>query len=436
MQRLIDLVVPKAESVYCCSCLSTAVAYKSNTKCICDHNFCGKRFSSYSRNVNCGQLQYRVSPLWLVGFVILYMIIGTADNTSVILMSFKLPYYIQFALYFPTIIYTTCFAIIALLSRESFFLSKALHIQLLWLGLWTTLNGILAQYALPHIPTELSNVLVQIALPATWISAWFMFRWQISCFKILCFIAILGSLLIAVLPALINHVTGTDKIKDVPIVWVLITLASAIPTAFVTTYQERIFKEMKAPTFVALTYYNLYSLIAYILTIPIQMTPIQMGKRLTWPDLWTNQRDAFLCFIGHGQYLDGCHTGATTMILVFSFCYVGMYAIQALLVKVKDSSFVANFTALLTPLTACTLFIPFIAGADVEKLEVNIIISVVLLTLANLVYEKYATESDSDIPNDIIGRIITGTWLNYIVINKSYNFSDKTDDEEQENLLN
>ncbi len=230
----------------------------------------------------------------IVLLIVGYIFFGLCNNIGVQMMGYKMAPYPEFLLYGTTAMYVLLFALGALIKSESFKLQDknnkiALHKQFLLLGLWTSINGVLSQFAIPFVEHELTSLLTQIALPITWISSWYIFRYEINILRICCGIMILGGLTIGLSESYINGTSGEDVIKNSGWFWILCTVLSAIPTAFETTYQEKVFKKMKAPRWVTLTYYNLYSLITYFVTMPLTMTNqfkvFGYNKGFTWKQM-------------------------------------------------------------------------------------------------------------------------------------------------------
>lgn len=447
MEKVKKILFPTITHLYCCSCQQaialdeprfwTPFGEKEKFCARCGHTYCKKQFKGTSRLVNCGEMQFQVSFVWTLLIIMGYLLFGIANNTGVIIMGYRMPNFPEFLLYFTTLLYVLMFLFCAIIFRENFCVSKRVHIQCANLGFWTSVNGVLAQFAIPHLDSELTNVLVQISLPTTWFLAWILFRWRVTPFRLICFVAILGSLLIAVVPSLVLGITG-GIVNDAPIFWILLTLASGIPTAFETVYQEQAYKE-EAPPFVVLTLYNFYSLVVYFATIPLQMTDMQVGGALSWNEVITNQVQAFQCFFGDGKNIDGCYPGATTWVMVFTIGYAGMFAFCALILRVSDSSMLGNLNAILVPLGAIVLWMPFIVGDNADSFQWWILVSVILLCLFNILYARYATEDVKDIPQDPLGKLLSANVFTYPVIpenvslmSKCCNKSEKDDEDDEE----
>ena len=365
--------------------------------------------------MSCGTNEFDISWMWLAVVIGLFLLIGVTDTTAVLIMTFRMPIYVEFLLYFPTIIYTAVFVVAALALRQRFRLSCRENLWMLALGLATAVNGILAQFAVPHVAPELSNILVQISLPTTWMLSWLIFRWRLNVWRCMCFGLIIGSLLLAVLPSAFYGDSGGGKVQSSPAVWVIITLLSALPTAVQTVAAEYVIKTHKTPILTMLAYYNGWSLLFYFLSLPVQMTHFQMGKPLTWDEIWSNQKHAFMCFLGHGGHLGDCMDGATFWTLTFSFCYSALYILQAMLLRVRDASTVGNLMALFVPGAAVAMWCRFIVGEDAENPVWWIAVSVILLSVGNTLYERYSKEKDEDVPEDWIGR--------HVVRNQIFNFT-------------
>lgn len=388
------------KSILCCQCQQETPIQMSSQCSVCSHEFCDLLVVN-RRNMKCGHQIYTVNWGWLICGIILYLLFGLMTYVGAVIMGYRMPIYPEFLSYFPAFIYTVIFGIGAGLNGESFRISREIQKECLWLGLWIGLNGVLWQFAVPHISTELSNILSQITYPVTWIIGWYMFRWEVNVFKVVCCLFTLASVGLAIIPS-------SSESSSNSIWWILVSILSTIPAAFITTYQERAFKDKGAPVWICLMYSNLYSLIIYVVLIPLQMTALQMGGPLTWEQLWTNQLEAFQCFFGLA-HLEYCLPGATIWVLIFTCGWIGMFVFGALLLRVHDSILLANLNILLIPGASIIMWLPFIVGADAENPEWWIILSLILLMMSTFLYERY---SESEPPG----------CLSYTLLDSGYQF--------------
>lgn len=375
-----------------------------------------------------------LSAVWTV----LYLVFGLANNVGVIMMGKRMEPYAEFLLYGTTMLYTICFAILSIVRGESWSLTRAHHINFAWLGLWTSINGVLAQFAIPFVSAELTNILVNVSIPCTWISAWYMFRFEVNVFRIVCCVGVLIGVLIGLVPSLFSG-SGTGGDSQNPPLWIVVTVLSAIPTAFETTYQERAFKTLKAPLFVCLTMYNAYSLLVYFLTCPLIMVaalrPSNAAHGLSWQEVWENQALAFRCYFG-GQFepeVDGCEHGAILWTTVFTVGYVGMFGFGALLLRDESSSLIANLNALLIPLGAMIFWSAAICGDDSQQPVWWVGVSVVVTALMVVAFEMYDTKW---LQRSQLGGWISTSCCGATVIPENKRFSSCRGTDEQQPMLN
>lgn len=440
MDYIKNTLMPAPQYVWCCSCYRKS--YKdtnfilSKTMCDCQHTYCSATMDGDTRKVCCGQGSFSVSWRWTIGFVLLYILFGLFNNVGVQMMGYNMQPYPEFLLYGTTLMYTMIFAFGALLSGQSFCVTREHHKIFAWLGLWTSINGVLAQFAIPFVAPELTIILVQVALPVTWISAWYMFRWRVMTLRVISGFTILSGLMVGIIPSLFYGSGAGSDIATSGTFWIILTLLSAIPTAFETTFQERALKELRVDPWVALTYYNFYSLVIYFLTIPLTMTQrfhVQgYDEPFTWSQMWNHQGDAIKCFLGDKSiYMCGDH--ATLWVMLFTLGYVGMFGIGSILLRVKDSALVANINALLTPLSAMIFWIRPIVGGDGQDPVWWIGVSVFIIFVSNVVFELCQTEGG----DSLFERWIRGTWLDKTLIREKFYFTEISvnDDEETRSLF-
>lgn len=328
-----------------------------------------------------------------------YVFFGLFNNVGVLMMGYRMEPYPLFLLWGTTLAYTAIFAVIAKVKNERWLGKSREEMKIIIsLGIFTSVNGVLAQFAVPHIDPELQNLIVQVSIPITWISAKYMFKEKtFNWGHYLAFFTIISGLLLGILPSFVTSRNDPSlKQYDNSFFWIMTAFISAIPTSFETTFQERAYRVLKMDKFVTLTYYNLISLIVYLLSMPLEMTNT-FGSGLTWNQMWVNQGLAVQCFFGD-KSIDGCQSGATFWVLAFTFGYVGMFSLGAFLLQNKDSYLVANLNAFLVPLAAIFFWIKPFVQQNAERYSGFVLGAVLLLLFANLFYE-YSDKIESERTN-------------------------------------
>ncbi len=419
---IIPGIIPS--DILCCQCQTYHNIENDSTEClVCNHSFCNQPMTISSRRMRCGQIKYHCSVSTSRILISLYIITSLLLYVSAVIIGYRMPHYPQFLSYFTTGVATIIFAIIGIIFKEQWWINKELNIQFMWMGLWMALTRIFWQYAVPHIDTELSNVLSQMIYPVTWVSAWYMFRWEVSVIKIISFFSMLISILIVIVPSFFtnssivddinNNGTSVDDINNdsYTIWWIFLSLLSTIPAALLTTYQERAFKEMKASILACLFYYNLYCFIILLITVPLEWSTTSLITNSIWSYEW----DAFNCFFTN-VVNKHCHIGATIWTMIYIISYVGMFFLGAILLLVKDSSLIANVHVICVPGAAVILWFSVFVGADAEDPTLIIIISLILITLNAIFYDRYCPEESDLIPQDPIGHVISTTFLSTTII--------------------
>ena len=372
---------------------------------------------------------------------IIYLMFGLANNVGVVMMGKRMKPYSDFLLYGTTMLYTLCFAIIALVLKETWRLDWKHHKNFLWLGFFTSVNGVLSQLSVPFVTGELTTVLVTLSIPVTWISAWYMFRYEVTVYRILCFVAILGSILLGLVPSMYWGAGDTDDTAQNKPFWVILTICSAIPTAFETTYQEKAFKILDSPKFVTLTIYNFYSLATYVAAIPLiklnAFRPANADHGLTTSEMWENQALAFRCYFAHdyetftnsshavhASGVPGCEHGAVIWVTLFTLGYVGFFGVGTYLLKYENSSLVANLNALLVPLSVTMFWIKPLCGDASEDpvwwVGVSAALVALFVVLNELPHFKWYQ-------NSATGVYIQGSWLDRVLVREHWKAGCGTD---------
>ena len=250
------------------------------------------------------------------------------NNLGVQIMGYYMPLYNSgFLLYGTTCMYTVLFfcteiffcVVVQKLSFKSIkerwclYYNKKLILVVIALGFFTAFNGIFAQSAIPFVDPELTAILTQVSAPLTWVMYPIILKKKYDLGQIGCFLLILTGLLFGSIYSFFNG-TGSDTTFSNSAFWIIISLCSAIPTSFETIYQEVAYDSYKAPVFVVLVYYNLFSLIVYCGWMFMSMvpnfgscnvapqTPLSMcsmnATTCSIGQVFEQQGEAFQCFFG------------------------------------------------------------------------------------------------------------------------------------------
>ena len=326
------------------------------------------------------------------------------NNIGVQQMGYYMPIYSEFLLYGTTFFYTIMFAITAWIVQENWKLSWDVWKTTIWLGLFTSLNGIFAQISIPFVDPEITTIIVQISAPVVWGVHVFMFRdKQFTLFHLFSIIIILIGVFFG---PIISLFYGSGAISNyVNGFWIFITLCSAIPTGFETLFQEKAYRLQAAPKFVTLTFYNLFSFIWYFLwsfmtTIDPFGTCVDGFPALnecaakTRPckmnELVAHQIDSWKCFFGDTENVPCCGDRATLWVMVFTIGYYFTFTVGAFFLRVHTANSVANTNAFSTPLTSMFFWLPvIITGHSHSEFKWWILVSFIMIGIGIVGYESY-----------------------------------------------
>jgi len=346
------------------------------------------------------------------------------NNVGVQMMAYYMPIFPVFLLYGTTILYTLMFllseVVIDIYYRMSWREIKSrwrldynyplIKVTIL-LGILTAANGVLSQSALPFVDPLLTSVLVQISAPIAWIFYPLIMKKQYEVGQIGCFLIILAGLLFSSLYSY-GHGSGSNTQFSNSVFWIIITLVSAIPTAFETIYQEVAYDSMsqklmntqQSLMLIVLVYYNLISVIVYFLWIFITMDT-QFGTCLTAShplqycqgnasacqlnQLLPQQWNATLCYFGH--YDIDCCGGplASVWTTIFSVGYYIFFVAGAIILKYYGSNTLTNLNALLVPLTSICFWIQPLVGQFYSTFEWWILVTLICILVGTLMYELF-----------------------------------------------
>lgn len=293
----------------------------------------------------------------------------------------------------------------------------------IWLGVFTSLNGVLSQSALPFVDPLLTSVLVQISAPLTWICYPLILNKKYEVGQILSFVLILGGLLFSSLYSYYQG-SGSNETFSNSGFWILITLLSAVPTVFETIFQEVAYNSMakKGKTtlmFIILVYYNTISVVVYFIWMFVTMSPkfgtcLKTNLTTTYKSnssldlsslplqfcqgnatecrldqLLPQQRDAIACFFG--DYSIECCGGiqATLWTSVFSFGYYIYFTVGAVILRYYGSNTLTNLNVVLVPLSSACFWAEWLVGEFYSTFKWWILVALITTLAGTLLYEYF-----------------------------------------------
>eukprot|EP01113_Clastostelium_recurvatum_P017470 TRINITY_DN204_c0_g1_i3.p1 TRINITY_DN204_c0_g1~~TRINITY_DN204_c0_g1_i3.p1 ORF type:complete len:405 (-),score=85.26 TRINITY_DN204_c0_g1_i3:862-2076(-) len=326
----------------------------------------------------------------LVAAAIALVLAGVVNNMSGSMMSYVMPAFPAWLLYFTTIMYTVGFFVIALIlgerpfSREILAWSSFRHI--LWLAFFTAVNGLAFQFSAAWVDGDFSQILTSLSLPQVTLFRYLLLPAQrcadrqlwcgFSCAKrtlrhcglALVFMGILVGSIPSIHRLIMGHTGEASNLWYMVILFILMTTFDA----FQQVHQDKAFRDPTAylPPMSCLAWYNLISLPFYLLTIPLEAVPYLNGTTHSTSVSYAlqNQREAFLCFQLHPSQdvidTSGCqmnvnvfwgHIGPLLWPLLFTFGYIGLFSTNAYLIKRKGVLF-PNVVGAVIQLLAAVLF--------------------------------------------------------------------------------
>eukprot|EP01138_Halocafeteria_seosinensis_P003815 gb/GECG01003901.1/.p1 GENE.gb/GECG01003901.1/~~gb/GECG01003901.1/.p1 ORF type:complete len:491 (+),score=51.38 gb/GECG01003901.1/:1-1473(+) len=298
----------------------------------------GIRFTFYSKE-----------GLQLGGLIVLLIIMGMANNLGASLMSYAMPAYPSFLLYGTTALYTVLFGIVSACVDGNPFSSVNLtwsrQKEYLILGSLTAGNGLLFQFAAAWVDGATSQVLANARIIQVPLFARCILKQRHSCKEYLGLFIVLGGIIIGfipILPQMGNTQSGAPTEQADAWYWILSFLFSTTFSAVERVWQDRAFHDTGRASqpikeAVCLFWYNLYSLVWYVLAILCEAAPYLNGtnEEMSFREAFRNQGDAFRCFAQEQpQHTDGkdCRDGALLWPIVFVVGYCGMFYANAVLI--------------------------------------------------------------------------------------------------------
>jgi len=317
--------------------------------------------------------------------VVLTLLAIVANNVGGSMMAFVMPAFPAYLLYGTTLIYTIVFLPIAIIQDRHHggpFGARAMswqqQRQILLLAGCTSLNGLLFQFSDPWVSGPIAQVLSNLTIPTVWLCNFYILQDSTTRKENLGVSIVLGGIMVGIVPDFFTH-QDAGGTQSNPWPALLAFALSAVVQGVEMTCQDRAMRkpyEVRAAT--ALFWYNLYSLPAYLVTIPLESVPylngLTTGTSLTMA--FENQVHAIWCAVGHpfeedtisvGDTEAKCKPGALLWPQVFVLGYVGMFYLNALLIKRFNALWVGVINALGGPLAAVVFAFPAIVGPENYK---------------------------------------------------------------------
>lgn len=193
---------------------------------------------------------------------------GICNNVGAALMGYVMPEFPAWLLYGTTILYTLAFFGISWLRGERPFSARWFRKQeqqhILWLALWTALNGLFFQFSDPWVAGPLQQVLAACMAPLVALTNWIILGDTLRGRAAWGVCIVVAGLLIGLydeLRALAEGDEGSAGVQQSN-VWYMVVLfvVSVLFQSLENTFQDRAFRDKKhsVPVGVCLAWYNLY----------------------------------------------------------------------------------------------------------------------------------------------------------------------------------
>jgi len=299
-----------------------------------------------------------------------------ANNVGGSMMAFVMPAYPAYLLYGTTLLYTIIFFFIAKIQDKSqggpfgpSARSCLQQKQILWLTLWTSLNGLLFQFSDPWVAGVSAQILGNLSIPAVYLASVLLIGERFTIRENLGVSVVLAGIAIGMLPEMFKKGEDSSGTQSNPLWAVLAFGISAAVQGLEMTFQDR---AMKAPYLVrpatALFWYNLYSFVPYLVTVPLEAVPYLNGEKegKSLVEAFENQKNAIYCALGVPFSEDtekgNCLAMSWFWPQVFVLGYVGMFYLNAILMKKFNALWVSIINTLGGPLAAVAFTFPSIVG--------------------------------------------------------------------------
>ena len=348
--------------------------------------------------------------------IIFYIIFSLWGGIGAQMMGYAMPPYPVFLLYGTGVGVVLIFATASLLLKESWKLDWIEWILTIILGILATVNGIFAQTAIPFVAPEITALLAQSATPVMWIFTPILVgKRGVFVLDIIAFATISTGLIFG---SLVSFIFGSGSLHDFensPF-WLIITILGILPLAFMNIIEEYLFKRnKKCPKFMILTIVNIITVILYILWIPSTMVG-KFGTCQTFPDkcdhdlrpchfeeMFIHQLNSTKCFMGYPN-IKCCRSDATYWNVIYIVGTGLSSIIAAYILEKEGSNLIANITALMYPLGGMALWFKIIAREDSSTFKWWILITMVVITIGNIIYMINSIKWFKKINYQIIGK--------------------------------
>jgi len=286
---------------------------------------------------------------------------------------------------------------------------KAQQYKMAIIGVLTAVNGIFILFASPNVPGTMQALLgpTIVTIPMAMVLSFIMLKRRYNFYQLFAVLVILFGLGIAIWPSL--HQSGGSR-QFGSFFWNSMFVIGSLPAAASSVYEEKAFDEQPIHIAYMLSWSTLWQMIAIFASFPVDAIP-HFGTASSFPDIFTNQVEAFHCLIGKPtdltmQLCPTCDCGnAGLYVSLFIVFYVLSSFFSLGVVKYGNAAFSFIVQTISTPLTEFAFAWTFLMGASqVESISPYNYASLAFLLLGVIIYRVFdrqvnASHSITDIIN-------------------------------------
>ena len=334
--------------------------------------------------------------------VILLLIFIVLNNIGGSMMAYVMPKYPSWLLYGTTILYVIGFYFLARYKGEHPFSSHHLswnqQKQFLILGVLTVANGLCYQFSDPWISGDYAQIISNLGIPSVWFFSLWILKDRFTVKEMLGSLIVFLGVIIGGIPKFSciipsansacnadgtwKHIdqSGHIALQSNPSYMVILFILSVILQSVEQVWQDKSFREpYKVQKATCLFWYNLYSILPYLFTIPLEAVPYLNGstKSTSVENAFDNQMHAFRCYFNNpypedivlynttnGQMIKNCYPLSWLWPTIFVFGYLGMFYLNAVFIDRYNAFYASVLGTMATPLAALVMSSKDIVGKD------------------------------------------------------------------------
>eukprot|EP00475_Leptophrys_vorax_P038553 TRINITY_DN6820_c0_g1_i4.p1 TRINITY_DN6820_c0_g1~~TRINITY_DN6820_c0_g1_i4.p1 ORF type:complete len:439 (+),score=77.41 TRINITY_DN6820_c0_g1_i4:73-1317(+) len=263
------------------------------------------------------------------------------------------------------------------------------------MAIFDTLGTVVGTWPLPYIPSSITNILSNSALPMTMLCSVILLRTKYK------WTHYLGALLVTsgIIVRLIPTITASEHERLIlPGVWIPTYVLSFLPSALSHVYKEGALKGMNCNLWHFNAWIGVWQLLLGILSIPTVFIPWPGTRTIAPSELGAYLSDASTCFfLGENPRPgspDICE-GVLLLFIVYLVFNVAFNQLQLVVFKSGSSVLVAVASTAKLPLVDILLLWGLLAGeAQIQSITVNDIIALIIIIIGICTYRWHNEGND------------------------------------------